>query len=328
MPPSQRAAPAVMVPLQPDSPRDVLPFAELVVRRRARRLWMGQSLRCDAHQVFAHLAGRGLRVPVGTGVSLMALRTPYDAAFQARSLALVTGRPVVVGYGTATPGFVASLRGEPYRSPRTAAGEFLTAMRALLDHGEVDLPGEYHRIRAALPPTGPHPAVEVGAGVLRPAMARTAAASADVAVTWLTPPQYVRDVLIPALDAGAPDLRTPRVATVVHVAVDRPGRDPARLADSVVSAHLGAGHYLDMLRRAGVPIRADDDPMVKAKQLVESGVFVYGSPRHIAGELARHRAAGVDEVVLNTGGVLFTHGEQAALADLEDVLTAVEECDD
>ncbi|MER7971500.1 LLM class flavin-dependent oxidoreductase [Streptomyces sp. NPDC096080] len=324
MPLPPRAAPAVMIPLQPESPDDVLPFAEFAVRRRARRLWMGQSLRCDAAQIFAHLAGGGLRVAVGTGVSLMALRTPYDAALQARSLALVTGRPVVAGYGTATPAFVASLHGEPWASARTAAGEFLAAMRALLDGGEADGRGTYHRVRAALPPTGPHAVVEVGAGVLRPAMARTAAASADVAVSWLTPPDYVRDVLVPALTAGA-DLRTPRVATVVHVAVDRPGRDPARIADSVVAAHLGAGHYVDMLRRAGVPLRATDDPLVKAKQLVESGVFVFGDPPHIARELARYTAAGVDEIVLNTGGVLFTHGEGESLADLEDVFTAVEE---
>lgn len=325
MPLPPRAAPAVMVPLQPDSPDDVLPFAELVARRRGRRLWMGQSLRCDAHQVFAHLAGRGVRVPVGTGVSLMPLRTPYDAALQARSLALITGRPVVAGYGTATPAFVASLHGEPYGSPRTAAGEYLTAVRALLDGGEAHLEGRYQRLRATLPPTGPHAAVEVGAGVLRPAMARTAAAAADVAVTWLTPADYVRDVLVPALAEGAGDRYPPRVATVVHVAVDRPGRDPARMADAVVSGHLRAAHYVDMLRRAGVPLRASDDRLVRAKQVVQAGVFVFGTPAHIARELSRYTAAGVDEVVLNTGGVLFTHGEQEALADVEDVFTAMEE---
>ncbi|MEU8623734.1 LLM class flavin-dependent oxidoreductase [Streptomyces sp. NPDC048669] len=322
---SSRATPAVMIPHQPDSVDDALPYAELAVRHNARRLWTGQSLRLDPLQLFAHLAGRGLRLPVGTGVSLIPLRTPYDAAAQARSLALITGRTVVMGYGTATPGFVASLHGAPYRSPRTAATEFLTAARALLDGDTADLTGEYQRLRTSLTPTRPHPAVEIGAGVLRPAMARSAAAVTDVAITWLTPASYVRDVLAPALLDGAGDRCPPRVATVVHLAVDRPGRDPARLAAAVVSAHLAAPHYLDMLRRAGVNVRAEDDSLLKAKQLVEAGVFVYGSPAHIARELARHRAAGIDEVILNVGGVHFTHGLQEALTDLEDVFTAVKE---
>ncbi|MFG2310755.1 LLM class flavin-dependent oxidoreductase [Streptomyces sp. NPDC048566] len=322
---SRRATPALMIPHQPDSVDDVLPYAELALRRRARRLWTGQSLRLDPLQLFAHLAGRGIRLPVGTGVSLIPLRTPYDAAVQARSLALITGRTVVMGYGTATPGFVASLHGAPYRSPRTAAVEFLTAARTLLDGSTADLAGEYQRLRTALPATRPHPAVEIGAGVLRPAMARSAGAVADVAITWLTPAAYIRDVLAPALREGAGGGRSPRVATVVHVAVDRPGRDAARLAASVVSGHLTAPHYLDMLRRAGLPVRAEDDTRVKAKQLVDAGVFVYGSPAHIARELARHRAAGIDEVILNVGGVQFTHGLPEALTDLEDVYTAVEE---
>ncbi|MFF9351840.1 LLM class flavin-dependent oxidoreductase [Streptomyces sp. NPDC014734] len=322
---SPRAVPAVMIPHQPDCVDDALPYAELALRRRARRLWTGQSLRLDPLQLFAHLAGRGLRPPVGTGVSLMPLRTPYDAVVQARSLALITGRAVVMGYGPATPGFVASLHGAPYRSPRTAATEFLTVARTLLDGDTTDPTGEYHRPRTALTPTRPHPAVELGAGVLRPAMARFAAPVTDVAVTWLTPADYVRDVLVPALREGADDRPPPRVATVVHLAVDRPGRDPARLAGAVLSAHLSASHYLDMLRRAGVAMRAEDDLFVKAKQLVDAGVFVYGSPAHIARELARHRAAGIDEVILNVGGVQFTHGLHEALADLEDVFTAAEE---
>ncbi|MEU6279007.1 LLM class flavin-dependent oxidoreductase [Streptomyces sp. NPDC047028] len=320
----QRVTPAVMIPYQPEGVDDVLPYAELAVRRHARRLWTGQSLHIDSLQLFAHFAGRGLRVPVGTGVSLTALRTPFDAALQARSLAHITGRPVVMGYGPATPGFVASINGAPYASPRAAATEFLTAARTLLDGGTAE-PGEYFRMRVELPPTRPHPLVEVGAGVLRPAMARSAAGVADVAITWLTPTEYVSDVLLPALEEGAGDRRPPRVATVVHLAVDRPGRDPAALAAKMSAGHLTAPHYLDMLRRAGLNVRREDDLLVKAKQLVEKGVFVYGSPAHIARELARYRAAGIDELILNVGGVHFVHSPEEAIRDLEDVFTAVEE---
>ncbi|MBB6551248.1 hypothetical protein HD593_006043 [Nonomuraea rubra] len=43
--------------------------------------------------------------------------------------------------------------------------------------------------------------------MLRPGMARAAGTRADAAITWLTPPSYVRDVLAPAL--RPPALRAP-----------------------------------------------------------------------------------------------------------------------
>ena len=37
----------------------------------------------DPHQTFAYLAGAGLRVPMGTSVTLLPLRHPFEAALQA-----------------------------------------------------------------------------------------------------------------------------------------------------------------------------------------------------------------------------------------------------
>ncbi|MFI6730791.1 LLM class flavin-dependent oxidoreductase [Streptomyces sp. R-74717] len=133
--------PAILFPSQPDSPKTVAPFAALIQQIGARRLWMGQSLKAETHQVLAHLAGMGHSVPVGTSVTLMPLRHPYEAALQARSLALITGHAVVAGYGASAPGFVRSLTGAPYASPRSAARDYLTSVRSLLDGEIVELPG-------------------------------------------------------------------------------------------------------------------------------------------------------------------------------------------
>ncbi|MFF7357585.1 F420-dependent peptide dehydroalanine reductase LxmJ [Streptomyces filipinensis] len=315
------APPAVLYPLQPDHPELVEPFAALVARSGARRLWLCQSFRAEPHQVLAHLAGRGHRVPVGTAVTLLPLRHPYEAALQARSLALLTGQPVVAGYGIGSPAFVRRLESEPCRSPRAAVGEYVGSVRALLDGAEVAHDGAGHRLYGALPPVGPHAAVEVGAGVLRPAMARTAGATADVAITWMTPPAYLRDTLVPALAAGAAAAgraTPPRIATAVHVAVRRPGRDPRRLARLATRDHLGAPHYADMLRRAGVDVDGPDP----ASALLRAGAVVVGSPEEIAAALAGYRAAGVDEVLLNPTAVLLTEGVAAAVADLEEIVAA------
>lgn len=308
---------SVILPHQPGAVSDAVPYAELVKRGRAARLWLGQSLRLEAAQLMAYLAGRGLQVPVGGSVALMPLRHPLQAAVEARSLALLTGHPLVAGFGASAPEFVTVLNGEPYARPATVAREFLSTVRTLLHGG---------RLRGfALPPLA-HPPVEVGAGVLRPGMARVAGACADVAITWLTPPEYVRDVLAPALRAGAAEAgrpEPPRIATVVHAAVHRPDRDAARIALMAAGRHLQAAHYADMLRRAGLPIR-QDDPAAGARALVSAGVFVTGTAEQIAERLGAYHRAGVDEVIVSTSGVFLTAGREAAVADAEEILTAME----
>ncbi|MDA0638264.1 LLM class flavin-dependent oxidoreductase [Nonomuraea sp. MCN248] len=315
--------PALLFPLQPPHPDVVVPFGELVAGGLAGRLWLGQSVMAESHQTIAYLAGRGVKVASGLAVTLMPLRHPMEAAAQARSLAVLTGRPVVAGYGAATPDLVEALRGAPYERPASAAAGYAGATRAILD-GRIS----GHACEACvatgggLPPMK-HAPVEVGLGVLRPGMARKAGEVADVAITWMTPPGYLRDTLVPALAEGAAGRgRAPRVAAVVHVAVANSGRDPYQLAMAGAGMHLAAPHYTDMLRRAGVPA-CPDDPRAGAAALVDAGVYVYGTPGEVAERLRAYSAAGVDEIVLNPAGVLRTEGFKAALADAEQILHAM-----
>ncbi|MGW2198828.1 LLM class flavin-dependent oxidoreductase [Streptosporangium sp. NPDC001682] len=320
-------APGLLFPLQHTHPDTVVPFGELVMSGLAGRLWLGQSVLTETHQTIAYLTGRGIRVPCGLSVTLMPLRHPMEAAVQARSLAVLTGRPLVAGYGAATPDLVRALRGAPYHRPAAAAAGYARAVRAFLDGGTVEHACEACVAATALPPMH-HPPVEVGLGVIRPGMARAAGAVADVAITWMTPPHYVRDTLLPALAAGAANRGTPpRVATVVHVALAGPGRDPRRLAHSAAADHLRAPHYTDMLRRAGVP--ADPaDPRAGAAALVEAGVYVYGTPEEVVERLRGYREAGVDEIILNLAGVAGTEGFRAALTDAECLLHAMADADE
>ncbi|MFD3719350.1 LLM class flavin-dependent oxidoreductase [Streptomyces sp. NPDC058674] len=313
---------SIMYPIQPTNTGQILPFARLLQRRGAGRLWLGQSLRLDTHQLFAALAGMGYRIPMGSGVTLAPLRHPYDAAVQARSVAALTGAPYVAGIGPAAPEFQDSLLPERYAKPLTAMREYMTSMRELLDGKLAQRDGAYHSIDAQLIALDAPP-VELGLGVLRPRMAKMAGAVADVAVTWMTPADYIADTLVPALAEGAAEAgrRPPRVATVVHVAVARPGRDIRLAARRGAGAHLSAAHYTDMLRRAGIPAYAHD-PDAGADALVEAGVFVAGTPDEIAAELNRYRNSGVDEVVLNPAGVMHIEGLGAVMTDLQDILAA------
>ncbi|MFJ5022827.1 LLM class flavin-dependent oxidoreductase [Streptomyces goshikiensis] len=322
---------SLMYPLMASDLDELAAFGETVRDLALERLYLGQSLVVDTHQAFAHLAGRGIRVPAGTSVALTALRHPLDAAVQARSVALLTGRPVVAGFGAGDPDFVAALRGEPYESPLTAVAEYLSVVRRLLDGEAVeDFRGRYVRLDGGPLPlphaaaAAPCPRVSLGVGVLRPRMAHTAGQIADVAITLLTPAGHLREAIVPALarGAGSRGRPVPGVTAIVPCAVRRPGRDPRKLAFAAHAPHLSGEHYAAMLRSAGLDVDVSD-PWAGAGALVDGGVFAYGTPEEVAAQLTGYGEAGATEIALSCAGVLLTEGPEAALADVRAIVEAV-----
>ncbi|MFI1254194.1 LLM class flavin-dependent oxidoreductase [Streptomyces netropsis] len=314
---------SIMAPFVPYRPEQLLPYAALTQWSKAYRMWQGQAMMNDPFQDFAHVAAAGFRVPTGTGVTLMPLRHPYQAAIQARSLAVASGHPVVAGFGPGAAAFQHSTLGAPYGSQLGAVREYVHVMRSLLEEGEADHDGEYFTCHAPLP-SFPRPPVEIGLGVLRPRMAHLAGEIADVAITWLTPAPYLRDVVMPALKAGAESAGrpTPRVVAMVPLALAAQDRNPVELAAASNTAHTMLPHYADMLRRSGIET-STEDPRGNAEALVAGGAYLYGEAAELAARLKEYADAGVDEIVLNVTGVHMRYGERASLMELEALLEAV-----
>ncbi|MFJ1708376.1 LLM class flavin-dependent oxidoreductase [Kitasatospora sp. NPDC088346] len=307
----------------PRRPEQLTPYAALVHWTRAARLWQGQSLAVESHQGFAHAAGTGFGVPTGLGVSLMPLRHPYEAALQARSLALATGHPVLAGFGPGRPALQRAMRGEPYASPLTAAEEYVTLVRGLLRGRTFDFHGAYYHCEGALPPS-PAPEVQVGLGVLRPGMARLAGRVADAAITWLTPASYLRETVIPALreGAGAEGRPVPRVVAMVPMALPLPDHTAEAVAVAGSGPHMRAPHYADMLRRAGIDV-GGDDPRENARSLIAGGAFLAGDADRLVEQIRDFWNSGVDEVVINVTGVANIGGPQAAMRQIKTIVTAL-----
>lgn len=313
---------SVLVPFLPRRPEQILPLAAMVKWTHAERLWQGQALLMEPHQGFVSAAASGFRVPVGLGVTLMPLRHPYEAALQARSVAMTTGHSVVAGFGPGSRAFQAGLLGTPTpaRSPQHVSTWPRSAGSSTV---------RWSRTRAGTstsPPNCPRggPRVDVGLGVLRPGMAGVAGEFADVAITWLTPPDYLRDILVPAIRKGAEEAGRPcpRITAMVPVALERAQVSAPELALASNAGHIQAPHYIDMLRQAGVQV-SGEDPGDTACALVEANAFVSGAPEQVAALLDQYRQAGVDEIVLNTTGVRKRCGEQEAVNDLKTILAAV-----
>lgn len=312
-----------IAPFAPYRPEQLLPYAALAQWSDAHRLWQGQAVLNDPFQDFAHAAASGFRVPTGTGVTLMPQRHPYQAAVQAHALAVASGHSVVAGFGPGAVSFQRSLLGAPYRSQLGAVREYVAVMRGLLEKGGISQEGEYFTCHSEFP-LMPRPPVELGLGVLRPAMARLAGEIADVAITWLTPAPYVRDVVVPALRAGAEAAGrpAPRVAVMVPLALAAADRDPVELAAISNTGHTLLPHYIDMLARSGITVNPGN-PQGNAEALLAGGAFLCGEPAELAARLREYADAGADEIVLNVTGVHMRYGERASLTELETLLEAV-----
>lgn len=307
---------SVMVPMIPAHPREVEPFAGLVRDGRATRLWQGQGSGSDQSLVFAHLAGRGYEVPVGLSVNLMPYHHPFDAVHRARTLASVTGHELIAGYGPGSLSIQRAVRGEPYRSQLGAVREYVEVLRSLLQDRRADHVGETLTCRAEVAHL-PSPAVRIGLGVLRPGMARLAGEIADVAITWLTPANYVRDVVAPALREGAAKAGrpVPRLVVMAPTVLAGTGRNPVHLALAGNGGHLKLPHYVDMLARAGIPTDPAD-PVHGGASLVAGGAVLHGEEEDLHKRVREYADAGADEVVLNVSGVAAVLGPEAALGDL------------
>lgn len=299
---------------------DVHAFAQRVRETPGSRLWHGQTSSADPTHPFVEAAGAGLSVPAGIGVTLTPLRHPFEAAIQVRSLAAVTGRSVVAGFGPGAPAFQRALLGAAYASPLTLMREYLETVRELVAGRQVVRHGRYVHCEGAL--TGePGPAIEVGAGVLRPRMATVAGECADVAISWMTPAAYLAESLGPALAEGADRVGRERPRTVAIIGVGTDRADPAQQVMAAHGRHLRQPHYRDMLRTAGVPVPATGIRAL-AQAVVTSGAFLHGTPEQIAAGLHDFARAGVDEVVLNLSATCVLADVPTALQDAAQIVQA------
>jgi alkanesulfonate monooxygenase SsuD/methylene tetrahydromethanopterin reductase-like flavin-dependent oxidoreductase (luciferase family) len=302
-------------------PDELLGYAKLVQSGLFHRLWLGHQIATDSLLQLSFLAGSGIRVPVGLGVSLAPLRHPYQAAHETRSLAALIGHSVEAAYGPGAKEFQAALVRQSAASPLTAMREYLTIMRGLLDGDVVDEAGRYYVMRGGLVEVST-PRVHLGLGVLRSGMAALAGSIADSAVTWLASPRNFHEVLGPAWAGGERPLPEPlRVVATAHVAVQASDRNLYELVHASTAQHLKAPHYRQVLAASGVDLSGP--PTTVAASMIDNRCFLAGSFDEVVSGVDAYARAGVDELVLNPLGVAMTAGHDRAVAELRELAVAV-----
>ncbi len=154
----------------------------------------------DAITHFAAAAVRTERILLGTSIAIIWSRHPVTMAQQARVLAELAPGRFRLGVG---PGHIAGMVrtfGAPYRAPLGHLREYIRVLKAMLQQGVVDFDGAYYQAHAQAEVSLDVP---VMASALRRRSFELCGAEADGAISWVCPVQYLRDVAMPAMRAGA-----------------------------------------------------------------------------------------------------------------------------
>jgi probable F420-dependent oxidoreductase len=236
------------------------------------------DVRRDPYLMSAAVAGNTSRVAIGTNVAVAFARSPTVTAAAAWDLALWTGGRFVLGLGSQVGSTLKARFGVTADHPAARMRDYVTAVRACFQsfrkgYGGYD--GEFYSIR--------RPAFQPGAEALdqdppiyvaavNPLMAQIAGEVGDgLAAHTFTTEEYLREVLLPALQSGAERRGRPRppVLLQVLVASSREAASSQMLAYVVpgyrrVLEHAGLGQVADR-----VMVALSEGRRAEARQLVD-----------------------------------------------------------
>jgi probable F420-dependent oxidoreductase len=213
------------------------------VAARAERLGADGIMTAEvAHDPFlpAALAAAGTsRIRVATGIAVAFARNPMSTAVTASDLHRLSGGRFALGLGSQVKAHVTRRFSMPWSAPAARMREFISALRAIWSAWEnqepLDFRGEFyqHTLMTPMFSHGPSPcgwpSIQVAA--VGPVMTATAGEVADGLICHgFTTADYIRDVTIPQLMAGAERAGRSRadleVSVPVMVAIAEDEDDP------------------------------------------------------------------------------------------------------
>lgn len=235
------------------------------LERALGRVGLADRLGFDAAYV-THIAGRDSlttlmayadaseRIRLGTGVVPIFSRTPVTMAQTAATIDEASGGRMVLGLGISHRITVESWHGAKITKPVTQMREYVGAVRAIL-RGEPPPQSGHFPTQFRFMGYEPRAELPIYVAALSPNMLRLAGEIADGVMLWLCNPDYIRDVVIPAVregrERGGRGLDGFDVVAAVPVALtDDPGAARATLRQDLVP-YASLPFYRAMLERSG-----------------------------------------------------------------------------
>jgi probable F420-dependent oxidoreductase len=230
--------------------------ASLAERRGLCSAWTAEFYDRSATVSLAAMAAATSRIALGSAIMYAFGRTPLVTIAEARDLDELSGGRFVLGVGTGTRQQVAAWHGlEPeHLAPRLE--ELVPLLRSLWDlrEGELRHEGRFYRLRlrAAVEVRPPvRPVLEVWVAGVNARMIEAAGRVGDGLVGHpLFTPEYVAEVVRPALETGAGRAGVPVAGYVVCVVADDAAQ-ARREAAAQVAFYAVVRAFDPILRRHG-----------------------------------------------------------------------------
>ena len=271
---------------------------ELAERHGYRSVFNTHIAGRDSLTTLMAYASRTERVRLGTGVMPIYSRTPVATAQSFATLDEFSGGRAVIGLGVSHRPIVEGWYGQELDKPVRDMREYVGIVRAIMrgeDPPDGDRFGSDFRFMG-FQPRGDIPIFLAG---LSPAMLRLAGEIADGVMLWLCNPDYIRDVVIPAVTEGRKragrDLEGFDVVAAVPTAVTGAPDEARERLRAELAPYFSLPFYRAMLERSGyeADVKGFDEhgPEAISKRFL-GALGAIGSPEEATAVIRRYRDAG------------------------------------
>lgn len=251
--------------------------------------------RPDSLTSFAAAAVRTQNIKFGTSIVPTFPRHPLVMVQQAQVIAQLAPGRFRLGIG---PSHRPTMRAMGIRmsKPLGHLREYLRILKGLLQDGKVDFEGEYYQAHETIAEPVDVP---VMASALQRGSFELCGAEADGAISWVCPGQYLRDVALPAMRAGAEQAGRPVPPLIAHAPVcvhENAAEVRAAVRQQVTNPRMP--FYQRMLVDAGFPEASQgtwSDGMIDA-------VVFWGDETRVAERIQEMFSFGATEVLLSPIG--------------------------
>lgn len=261
----------------------------------------------DPYVVLALAAQATKRLRLSTAVAMAFPRSPTITAMSAWTIQRLSGGRFVLGLGSQVRGHIVRRFGLDYRPPGPWMRDYVRAVRAVWacwqTRARLDFESEHYRLNLMVPLFDPgpipHPDIPIHVAAVNPYMCRVAGEVADgIRPHPVCTPKYIREVMLPALAAGAAasGRDRPRVAVAMKPLVCA-APDEASLAEKVPDVRARVAFYASTPGyRAAFEAHGLGDLAAELAQLSRAGRWEEMPQR-------------VSDDVLRTYAVVGTYGE-------------------
>jgi alkanesulfonate monooxygenase SsuD/methylene tetrahydromethanopterin reductase-like flavin-dependent oxidoreductase (luciferase family) len=261
----------------------------------------------DGLTMLSAAASKTQRIMLGTSITPTFPRHPLTLVQQAQVIAELAPGRFRLGIGTGGQSWIESVYRMEYRAPLKQLREHIRITKELLQTGEVDYEGRYFQAHARIPAPIDLP---VMASALGPKAFEMCGAEADGAISWVCPRVYLREVALPAINAGAERAGRQAPPLIAHALVCVHESLP-EVADGVreqFAYYIALPPYQRVFTWVGFPESIEgiwSDAMVDA-------VALHGNESQVAEQIKELFSSGVGEVYVS---VVTAGSDRAASRD-------------